>query len=78
MLYTLFLYGVLPSNQKTNLSASISSSCVPLYGLNPLGTRLPSVGGGIVIVFNVLVCVFSLAFFFMASKVCFVEMLLCF
>jgi hypothetical protein len=56
---------LLPSNRKTNFSASISSSCVPLYGLNPLGTCLPPVGGDIGIVLNVLLaCTFLLVVFF--------------
>jgi hypothetical protein len=32
-------YRLLPSTQKTNFSVLISSSFVPLYRLNPLGTR---------------------------------------
>jgi uncharacterized membrane protein YidH (DUF202 family) len=69
ILYASSLYGLLPSNRKTKLSVSISSSFVPLYGLNPRGTRLPPVGGDIGIVFNVLVCIF---FFVMLSGLCFV------
>jgi hypothetical protein len=47
------------STWKTNFSASISSSFVQSYGLNPLGTLLPPVGGDIGIVFNVLLLVLS-------------------
>ena len=46
------LFKILSSEELTS-SVYISSSCVPSYGRNPIGTCLPSFGGVISIVFNV-------------------------